>query len=149
MPDPWDADERLLTDLGDALRERGVVPDRFVAAARDAFTWHSVDADLATLEADSATAPAGTRAGTGGHRSLTFTAGGLTVAVELTPDAVLGQLVPPSAAEVELCRPDGVTATTAADEVGWFVLRPAPEGLFRLRVRTGTGPDVHTEWTRP
>jgi hypothetical protein len=148
MPDRWDSDERLLADLGDALRERREVPESFVTAAKAAFTWHTVDAELAELAAGSATAPTGTRAGTGGHRSLTFTAGGLTVSVELTPDALLGQLVPPSAAAVELCHPGGIAASTSADEVGWFTLRPAPEGLFRLRVRTGTGPDVHTEWTR-
>ncbi|SEP33134.1 hypothetical protein [Amycolatopsis saalfeldensis] len=145
MPDDWDSDERLLADLADALRERRAVPESFVTAAKAAFTWHAVDAELAEL---APAAPAGTRAGGGGHRSLTFTAGGLTVSVELTPDALLGQLVPPSAATVELCGPDGVVASTAADEVGWFTLRPAPRGLFRLRVRTGTGPDVHTEWTR-
>jgi len=147
MPDPWDDDRHLLMDLEAALRTANAVPERFLDIGKGAFSWRTADAELAELAGDSAAAPAGTRA-RGGHRALSFDAGHLTVEVELAPDGLLGQLVPPQPGTVELAEPGGTRASAEIDDVGWFALRPPPEGLFRLRIRTAEGRIVHTEWSR-
>lgn len=143
-------DERLFNELGDALRSAAAVPPRFVEAGRAAFTWRTVDAELAELSYDSATegaALAGTRADPAALRALTFAAAGLTIEVEVTADALQGQVVPPQAGEIELRPRDGSAgATTGVDEVGWFAFSPVPAGLFRLHLRTADGRTVVTAW---
>jgi hypothetical protein len=77
-------------------------------------------------------------------RALTFVSGELAIELEVTPDALVGQVVPPSAGEIELAgRPDRVPV----DETGWFVIRPVPSGRVRLHLRTEDGRSVRTEWT--
>ena len=48
----WD-DEALLAALRQALRARQAVPAEFVEAAKNAFAWHNIDAELAQLTYDS------------------------------------------------------------------------------------------------
>jgi hypothetical protein len=72
--------------------------------------------------------------------SDTFVAGELSVEVELTADAQLGQLVPPQPGTVEVHERDGSADTVDVDDVGWFVVEPVPRLMFRLRVRTVAGP---------
>lgn len=144
----WTDDEQLYTELGEAMRSAAAVPDRFVAAGKAAFAWRTVDAELAELSYDSVVdgALAGTRAEPAALRSLTFVASGVTIEVELTEDALLGQVVPPQPGSVQLRQKDGSATTAPVDDVGWFVLRPLPVGLFRLLVHTADGRSVLTEW---
>ncbi len=51
-------DETLFTALRQAIRSRQAVPPEFVAAAKNAFTWHDIDAELAQLTYDSSQASA-------------------------------------------------------------------------------------------
>lgn len=150
MAKDWRDDEQLLAELGEAVREGQDVPARFVEAGKAAFAWRDVDADLAALQFDSATSPvlAMTRSEQAELRAMTFVAGRLTIELEVAPDALLGQLVPPQAGEVDLHRSGGATSTTAVDDVGWFAIRPLPSGLVRLRVRAADGEVVVTEWVR-
>jgi hypothetical protein len=76
--------------------------------------------------------------------ALTFVAGELTIELEVTSDALVGQVVPPMAGEIELV---GGAGGVPVDEVGWFVIRPVPSGRVRLRLRTEDGRSVCTEWT--
>jgi hypothetical protein len=151
MPTNWDSDEELLADLAEALRAEREVPPRFVELGKAAFAWHNVDVELAALSYDSATAGtsvlAGTRADQAGPRAMTFTAGELTIELEVTADALLGQVVPPRPGAIEVQHKDGRTSATGVDEVGWFAIRPRPAGLFRLRLTTSDGGTVLTEWT--
>jgi hypothetical protein len=126
------------------------VPDNVVELGRAAFTWHSVDAELAGLMFDSATSNplVGSRAEPGDRRALTFVTTELTIELELAPDALSGQLVPPQQGTVDVHTRDGATSTAEADEVGWFVVRPRPTGLCCLRISTPDGREVRTEWTR-
>lgn len=150
MPTNWNDDERLLADLGAALRARRAVPDRLVRIGKEAFTWHAVDVELAGLIYDSAscTPLAGSRAGPGDRRALTFVTTELTIELEVAPDALSGQIVPPQRGTVDVHAHDGSTASAEADDVGWFVVRPRPSGLCCLRIRTPDGRQVRTEWTR-
>ncbi len=144
-PDP------LLTELAAALRAERAVPARFLAAGRAAFTWHTVDAELAALTTDPAepaTAGAGNRDEQAGLRALTFVSSRATVEVEVTDDALLGQVAPPQPGEVTLRSRDGSGQTVPVDDIGWFRISPRPVGLFQLHLRTGSGLSVLTEWTR-
>jgi len=142
-------DDELLAELDRAMRAAAEVPDRFVRAGKAAFTWRNVDAELAALSHDSALAGpalAGTRAEDATLRALTFVASQLTVEVEVTPDALLGQVAPPTAGEIEVHGRTGPAATVPVDDVGWFVVRPLPAGMVRLLLRTADGRSVLTPW---
>ena len=135
----WDDDDRLLADLGDAVRAGRAVPERFVEVGRGAFAWHGVDLDLASLAYDSAVSglPAGVRSGAPAMRAMTFEGGGLTIEVELSPEALAGQVVPAREGTVELWVDDAPVRSVALAESGWFDLGPPPSGPFRLCLRAG------------
>lgn len=143
-------DEQLIAELGEAVRTAREVPARFIDVGKAVFSWRNLDAELAELTydsaADSATALAGTRAEAATLRALTFVAGRLTIEIEVTPDALLGQVLPPEPGEIELSGRDGSTRTVPVDEVGWFAIRPTPSGSLRLRLRTANGGSVLTQW---
>lgn len=71
----------------------------------------------------------------------------LTIELEVTDTALVGQVVPPQPGELTLRRRDGSTRTVPIDDVGWFHLRPRPAGRFQLHLRTADGVSVVTEWT--
>ncbi|MFI5906324.1 hypothetical protein [Dactylosporangium sp. NPDC051541] len=133
-------DDRLLTDLGAAVKAAAAVPESFLAAGRAAFAWRTVDADLATL-----TEPAGALM-RGASRVWTLSTGEVTIELEATEDALVGQVTPPAAGSIELTGRDAGTVTAPVDELGWFTLRPLPTGLFRLRLTPSIGSPVVTEW---
>lgn len=149
--DGWDDDEALLAGLGDAVRNRREVPVRFLAAARGAFAWHDVDVELAALRDDSSIGdvPVGVRAGQSTTRALSFEAGGLSIELELSPDALLGQVVPAQPGTVELHVDGADPRAVDLDESGWFELRPGPPHPFRLAVRFPDGTVVLTERVTP
>ena len=145
--DPTDDDE-LLAELGAAMRGAAQVPARFVTVGKSAFAFRGVSAEIAALTHDSAGAAlAGTRAESAALRSLTFVASELAIELEVTADALVGQVVPPRSGEIELVGPSGPIASTAVDEVGWFAIQPAPTGPIRLHLRMSDGESIRTEWT--
>ena len=52
----WGDDDHLLAALGEAVRAARAVPPEFTAAGQAAFTWRTIDAELAALTFDSAAA---------------------------------------------------------------------------------------------
>jgi hypothetical protein len=154
----WRDDEQLLAALGDAVRAARSVPRDFVEAGQAAFSWRTIDADLAMLTYDSRAgqaAPdgglmaAGTRAEPAVLRALTFVSDRLTIEIQLGADGLLGQVGPPTAGEVQVQLATGASAAAPIDEVGWFAVRPAPTVPFRLRLSTAGGADVLTGWVTP
>jgi hypothetical protein len=148
----WRDDDELFAALDEALREARAVPRRFVEAGKAAYAWHNVDAELAALTYDSAAAAdredrelAITRAEPAPLRSLTFASGRLRIQLEVTHEALLGQVVPAQAAAIEL-RTAVDRRDIAVDELGWFRIRPIPTGSFRLHCRPAEGPAVLTDW---
>lgn len=135
----WDDDDRLLDDLGDAVRSASAVPPSFVRVGRGAYAWRGVDLELAALAHDSAVSglPAGVRSRTGGVRSLTFEGAGLLIEVELSADALAGQVVPPRPGTVEVWVDDELADEAAVDDAGWFHVSRLPAGPFRLCLRIG------------
>ena len=49
----WSNDNELLDALRDALRSAGPVPENVTTSGRAAWTWRTIDAELATLVFDS------------------------------------------------------------------------------------------------
>jgi hypothetical protein len=149
VTDGWD-DEGLLAALRQAVNSRRAVPHEFVEAAKNAFAWHNIDAELAQLTYDSSRGTdvaAPTRSETASIRALTFTSPRLTIELEVTADSVLGQIVPAQPATVEVHTRAGGQAAISADEIGCFSVHPIPQAPFRLRCRAaGSGIDVMTGW---
>ena len=148
MRNDWD-DERLLVALGEAIRARQAVPSWFVETGKNAFAWHNIDAELAQLTYDSRENRrelAVVRSETASVRALTFTSAHLTMELEVTENAVLGQIIPPRAGTLEVHTRAGEITATEMDEIGCFAINPIPESPFRLRCRAAGGVDVLTGW---
>lgn len=126
------------------------VPLAVTAAARAAFEWRTVEAELAELTYDSWVDQrelAGVRGG-GDARQLTFEAPGLTVEVEVGNGAgrrLVGQLVPPHPGSIEL-RHQGGVLLLAVDELGRFAAQHLPAGPLSLRCSADAVSPVETEW---
>jgi hypothetical protein len=162
VSDGWDHDEELLAALREALRGQPAqptpspqdpqaaqaVPPEFIQAGKAAYTWRTIDAELAELTYDSAQeslAAAGRRA-EDAVRTLTFSSAHLTIELEATGDAILGQLVPVQAGLIEIQSVPEKGAQTDVDTMGCFTIQPIPAGPFRLRCRSDAGVVVLTEW---
>ncbi len=148
VPEVYD-DEDLMVALRQALAERQAVPPEFIEAAKNAFAWHNIDAELAELTYDSnrdAEAEPSTRAETASIRALTFTSAHLTLELEVTHDSLLGQIVPAQAGTIKVQLRDGAETTVPADRIGRFTIRPIPSGAFRLHCRTSADADALTGW---
>ena len=150
-PPWWKDDDQLLAALGEALRSGTSVPAEFIAMGTAAFAWRGTDAELATLTHDPAfegaeAELAGVRSEPASLRHLTFASGELTLEIEVSDDALLGQLVPPGPGRVEARTADGTTATAVIDPGGGFTIRPVPPGSFRLHCHATNGAGVLTNW---
>jgi hypothetical protein len=142
-------DEQLLVALRQAVRARESVPADFVTAAKNAFAWHNIDAELAQLTYDSTRdldLASSTRAETASIRALTFTSAHLTIELEVTVDSLIGQVVPGQPATIKVQPKVGAETAVTADEIGLFAIEPIPSGSFRLHCRTDTGVEVLTGW---
>jgi hypothetical protein len=143
-----DEDQRLLQDLRAATRWAGAPTARMEAAAQAAYSWRTVDAELAALTHDSLTDGSGlVRGGSAGPRTLVFESASTSVELEQTEDGLVGQLIPPTEGEVTLQGPSGELGHATVDELGCFCFDLAPRGMVRLHCRTSSGAVV-THWTR-
>jgi hypothetical protein len=155
-PIPAD-DDALLAQLRHVVGRLDPVPEAVQIAARAAIEWRTLDAELAALVHDSAVEAAALaiRGAATAPRALTFEAGDLTIEVEadVVDEAgamcLVGQLLPPQAADVAVRHGDEVIAVRA-DERGRFVAHGVARGPVSLRCRlddqTGTSRLVETAW---
>ena len=146
--------DELFAALKEALREAEEVPPRFVEVGRAAFAWHNIDAELADLTYDSLRAEAepaaAMRAQDASLRALTYATADLTIEIEITTDAVLGQVLPPQPGSASIMIAAGpAEAGTPVDELGFFAIRPVPHSAFRLRCVTNSGLDIMTGTISP
>ncbi|MFC8564518.1 hypothetical protein ACFUIW_01945 [Streptomyces sp. NPDC057245] len=144
--DDWDSGL-----LEEELRQAAAILDPVPAALRsvavDAFALHDLDARVAELTFDSLVDGIPVRGETDPPRMLTFQADAVTVDVEVTPDGLIGQLLPPRPARIEVLSGPREYARLTADDLGRFTGDAPPAGPFALRLRTG-GEVVVTEWLR-
>ncbi|MFC6094045.1 hypothetical protein Q5530_21780 [Saccharothrix sp. BKS2] len=144
----WESDEELLRDLAVALAEERDVPEHVVQAARAAYTWRTVDAELTALTSYDSILDAelAVRArATSTARQLVFDAEGVSVQVEVTEAGVAGQVLPARPGRVELLTATGPVEEAELDELGMFLLGPPPAGPVRFRCAVG-GTTVVTDW---
>ena len=147
------------SELLDRLREAVAsdeVPAEVLSAAKAAFTWRTIDAELAELAYDSLedqAALAGVR-GPGGPRALTFEAGDAVIEIEVEAAGgtrrLEGQVVPADVRMLELHRIDTPEPVRlASDSLGRFRADGVRPGRLRLLCRFGPrggGATLLTEW---
>ncbi|MEV5531934.1 hypothetical protein [Streptomyces prunicolor] len=139
--------------LEEELRQAAAILDPVPAELRqfamDAYALYDFDARLAELTFDSLVDAIPIRGVTDAPRMLTFTAGELSIDVEVTSEGLMGQVMPPQPAGIEvLGGPQALRPTTlTADAMGRFTSAAPPTGPFALRLRAG-GEVVVTEWLR-
>ena len=146
----WDdlSDDQLLAALAEAVAETDLVTDRQREAARAAFTWRTIDTELAELVFDSRQELAGVRA-EDANRQVTFQAPGVEIEVMVIENGtrrLVGQLVPPAVHTVELVGADSVQSVES-DRLGRFTFDVLEPGPVRLVVLGADGARiVQTEW---
>jgi hypothetical protein len=142
-------DDQLLELVGRALRAVEPVPEHVITGALAAWTWRTIDAELAELVFDSAAELTGVRS-EDTARQVTFQAPGVEIEVMVVDDAVrriVGQLVPGAEMTIELHGGDRVL-TTRSDHLGRFGFDEVLSGPVRLTILGDEGqPVVHTDWT--
>jgi hypothetical protein len=131
------------------------VPASVVTAAKASRAHRDLDEELAALIYDSDFDDGSPLPGRGElarargpeARRLTFEGADMTVEVKLQPERrLIGQLVPPQEADVEVASPVG-SFTVRADALGRFVADDVPAGPVSLRCRGHeTTRLTQTEW---
>ncbi|MEU1055291.1 hypothetical protein ABZ397_22440 [Streptomyces sp. NPDC005876] len=123
------------------------VPAELSRLAVEAFALHDLDARLAELAFDSLVDAIPVRGETDPPRMLTFHAGEVSLDVEVSAQGLIGQVMPPQPARIEVLSGPQSAHALAADDLGRFTADVPPAGPFALRLRTG-GEVVVTEWLR-
>jgi len=148
-------DEAIFEELRALIARTDPVPERLDEAARAAYTWRTIDAELAELMQDSAEVDEGAlalRSSATGPRLLSFESPRLAIEAEVTvlgprERRLVGQIVPPIAASLTL-EQGGVRLTAQADELGRFAFDRVGAGPVRLRAALPDGGmEVATPWT--
>jgi hypothetical protein len=163
--DEWAGDDALLTALTGALRPGVGLIDEVATQGRGVYEWRTVDDDLllAELSFDSQTHQGMAlretstlrEGGSGqsdsgedeaaGPRVVVFEAAPLSIELEVTPERVIGQIVPPGPGRVSIETATSLTLQVTADEFGFFELPPLPPGPMRVRCDTETS-RLRTDW---
>jgi hypothetical protein len=143
-------DERLLEELRELLGRDATPPSSVVEAAKESYTWRTIDAELAELTHDSLVdQPAVRTRGAPDRRALTFEARDLVIEVEVSVAGqerrLLGQLVPAQPARIEV-RQAGATRSVEADAAGRFTVSGLESRPVSLRCRLAGQDLVSTEW---
>jgi hypothetical protein len=154
MSDLDPAERELLAQVREVLDETDPVPEFLLDAARETYTWRTIDAELAELTGDSLLEGAAVRSSRA-PRLLTFTAEAATLVVEVAEHVrgaslgrrLLGQILSPRAADIEVRHAEGTFSVTA-DEYGRFRAEAVPPGPISLACRFGGAlkPQLVTSW---
>jgi hypothetical protein len=154
---PYVHDQPDDAELEEELRRAAAlfdpVPGVLLQAAVEAFGWRTVDDDLAVLVFDSLVDhEAALVRGSEHRRLLSFHTSDLRIDIEVTSTGtsrgLIGQLVPPQPARVEIRHRDGIVVLEA-DALGRFSGSSLRAGPISLRYRAGlqaAGPFVVTDW---
>ncbi|TCB98526.1 hypothetical protein E0H26_09155 [Micromonospora zingiberis] len=149
--EPWPPvdDAGLGAELRAALWDAGEVPEEHLRAARAAFAWRTVDAELtlAELVFDSAceAGAAGPTRSAGSARNLSFRGGPIMLEIEVSAAGIVGQLCPADGGRISARTANGTYDETSVDAVGLFSLGVPPPGPVQLHARAG-GVTVVTDW---
>jgi hypothetical protein len=128
------------------------VPPGLDDAARAAFTWRTIDEELAELMRDSADEGAEVLVRSGSApRQLSFESPRVGIELEVVATGprerrLEGQLLPPGSAMVTLERPGEDGVSVQADDLGRFALDGLRAGVVRLHVLL-RGAQIAVPWT--
>ena len=142
-------DEQLMAELSAAIAEQQLVPPGAFEDAAGAFQLRGLDQELALLTIlydsllDQQSLVRG--AAHASIRTMTFSRGELSLEVEVTEDAIIGQVLPQQSANVTLATRQATVASTDSDEWGNFLLQRPTGGAVRLIWQTGSEKLV-TDW---
>ncbi|WP_443047491.1 hypothetical protein [Streptomyces sp. KMM 9044] len=143
-----DADVDLLEEeLRQAAAVLDPLPPALLQIAVDAHALHDLDTRVAELTFDSLVDAIPVRGAEDPPRMLTFSVGEVTVDVEVTAHGLMGQLLPPRPARIEVLGGPQPGPSLTADDMGRFTGATPPSGPFALRLWTA-GNVVETEWLR-
>ena len=145
LPDEEFALDMLEEELRQATAILDPVPPALRQIAVEAFALHDLDSRIAELSFDSVIDAIPVRGAVAAPRMLTFHAGEVTVDVELTAQGLMGQVLPPQSARIEVLSGPQAGAPLTTDDMGRFTSEASPSGPFALRLRTGEGVIV-TDW---
>lgn len=141
-------DQQLLAVLGKVLDAADPVPAAVTEFAKAGFGWRNLDAELAELVFDSATEELVGVRSAADTRQVTFRAPGVEIEVAVVAEGtrrIVGQLVPPQPATIEL-RHGKQHQTTESDSLGRFTFHDVPAGPISLRCDLGGDQSVQTDW---
>lgn len=153
-PGAWSGshEETVSRELTASLQDMRPHLEAVVRAAKEAFVWRTIDDDLMVAQllfdsAQNADLPLMRAGDPDEPRVLTFSTDLRSVELEVRVDRILGEFNPPSPGRVEVETVHGVVQDVTADDLGFFVIEPVPEGTVRLRCTTPTT-RLLTEWIR-
>jgi len=140
-------DDALMQELKQALARSAPGSDAVLEAGRSAYTWRTVDEELARLTYDSVLDDGALVRSTGSARNLVFEGDHLSVAVDILPRRIVGQLVPAVRGDVVVQSRTGEVARGTADAYGCFTVDvgSTSDPLLRLRCTTASR-TVVTDW---
>jgi hypothetical protein len=139
-------DDAIEADLRRAVLRYDRPSVTAVRAAEAAFEIRALDAELALLTFDSHAAADAVRGGTARDRLLTFTAGTVSVDVELHYEDqphIVGRLDHSGRTSVDVRTPDR-TVTVTTDDLGRFSTGSLGKGPYSLRCHLT--PEIVTDW---
>lgn len=145
--------ERLCDELRTLLALGDPVPAEALDAAKGAFSWRTVDADLAQLAFDSLVDREGLvlrSVGVDTRRSISFEAAEVTIEIEVVTVGgkcrLTGQVVPARSGSVDIRSADKALSV-GLDEIGRFHgdIDPGPMSL-RFQMAGDGGAVVETDW---
>ena len=121
-------------------------------AAKAAFGWATVDAELADVVYDSAVDEPDfvLRGSASDLRQITFKAAAadVTIEIEISGSRLVGQIVPPQAAEIHVVPAGGPTLTLTTDDFGVFQLQDLAAGATIVTASAANGSwSVRCSWT--
>jgi hypothetical protein len=141
-------DDEIIALLAEALERADPVPAHVMDNSRAAFTWRTIDAELAELVFDSAFHSSGVRSEEL-NRQVTFRASDVEIEIMVLEDRgrrLVGQLVPARDATIELVGEDG-KRSAKSDRLGRFSFDRLGVGPTRLTVLGADGHRVvQTDW---
>jgi hypothetical protein len=150
----WPDEEReLLAEVARAAELADPVPSEVLEAARASLTWLRVDAELAELLADSASASRAVRSEEG-SRLVSFAAGDVAIDLEVIAAGdtrrLVGQMSPAGAVDIEIRHAVSGSATQIPiDDLGRFTAERVPPGLISLvSTPPGAAVPIATTWIR-
>jgi hypothetical protein len=143
-------DEEISMNLQGLTTRMDPVPSHVVTMAKESLAWRDTDAALALLVRQTPLAELAGVRGDDQPELLTFTAGDLTIEVEVAASAttasLTGQLVPPQPARIRVDHAEGPTWLDA-DALGRFAATDIARGHLRLSCYPPEGGPVQTSWT--